>query len=139
MAQRWRFRDYETRAGVIPIRDWLQRQPDQAKANFVTTRKHLSVTETWTIKDGAKPLVQQHRGLTELLIDFSEWAPRGRKGRARRFRPVGVLLELERVFLLFTGAEKVGGELEPPEAFNDALKWWLEWQEGLGTTHEHDF
>ena len=138
MAIKWRFCDYETHGKVIPIQIWETGAPAGAQAHFATTVRHLSVTETWTLEDGAKLLTGPHAPLTELLIDFNEWAPRAAKGTKRRFRPVGFRDEDERAFILFGGCEKVGGVLSPLETFNDALRLWGEWKRGMGKVHGRD-
>ena len=81
MAVRWRFQDYETKDGEIPIRDWYKSQSPQVRSAFDTTVRHLSVTEVWTVEDGAKTLTGRHAGLTELMIDIDEWAPKAAKRR----------------------------------------------------------
>jgi len=138
MAVKWRFLDYETRGGLIPVKAWEDGAPVAAQAAFTTTVRHLSVTELWTIQDGAKVLTGAHAPLTELLIDIDEWAARAAKGRKRRFRPVGFKDESARAFIFFGGCEKIGGVLDPLETFNDALRFWDEWKRGMGKVHERD-
>ena len=138
MALKWRFLDYETKDRMIPSRAWYKAQPPQVQSAFDTTVRHLWVTDAWTVQDGAKTLTGPHAGLTELMIDINEWVPRAAKGVKRRFRPIGVKQDDTRTFLLFGGCEKVGGVLNPLSAFDDAIRWWAEWQRGIGKAHNHD-
>lgn len=138
MALKWRFLDYETKDGDVPIRDWYSAEPGQVQSAFDTTVRHLSVTEIWTVRDGAKPLTRQHVGLTELLVDIDVWAARAARGVKRRFRPVGVRNDDEGTFLFLGGCSKVGGMLDPITAFDDAMRRWDEWQRGLGKVHDHE-
>lgn len=138
MAVRWRFQDYETKDGEIPIRDWYKSQTPQVRSAFDTTVRHLSVTEVWTVEDGAKTLTGRHAGLTELMIDIDEWAPKAAKGVKRRFRPIGLKNSDEGAFLLFGGCEKLGGVLNPLSTFDDAIRRWREWERGMGKVHDHD-
>ncbi len=136
MPVKWQFRDYRTVEGEFPFRDWIRGQPDETQSEFITTRKHLSVTENWSVEEGAKPLDRKHEGLIELFVDF---APKGTVGKKRRFRPVGVQLVESREFVLFGGAEKTGRIYAPPDAFDRALKLWRDFQNGLGELHDHEF
>ena len=137
MAVQWSFKDYETVDGKIPIRHWIKTLPGPALAEFETRVNHLTVTAVWTIDDGAKPLDREGVGLTELQIDFSEWAPHGRKGKKRRFRPVGLQIPEQRQFLFLAGCEKAGGVYAPADAFVDAVDYWTKWKNGLGKAHDH--
>lgn len=138
MAVKWRFVDFEKPDGTIPVRVWEDAAPADAQADFVTTVRHLSVTEEWTDKDGAKTLTGDHAPLTELLIDFTEWPARAAKGKKRRFRPIGFKDEKKGQFILFGGCEKVGGVLDPLSTFDDALKSYEEWRRGLGKVHDRE-
>lgn len=138
MPVRWRFKEYRTHEGMFVFRPWFVDQPPEFRSEFDIVRRHLCVTEAWTIDDGAKDLEMEHAGLTELMIDIDVRAPGAARLSKRRFRPIGVRdVELAE-FLILGACEKRARIYYPREAFNDATKHWGSWKKGAGTKHDLD-
>lgn len=140
MSLKCRFQAYRTKDGDEPFAVWYSTLPREALSDFGTIRLHLSSKGgKWEIADGAKTLTKRHVGLVQLMFSFNEWTARASKGKARRFRAIGVRREAEEDFVIFTGCEEVGGQYHPVDAFERALKLLGELQQGLGAPYDYEF
>ena len=133
----WRFFDYRTAA--LPSRNliqlWYGEQDRDVQAEFDATVKILEATEDWRDTKAFKELTRQHAGLGEIRFSVRKRI-RGRE-IVRRFRPVGLWIEGARQFTFLVGCEKSRGMYTPPNAFDLALRYKADLENGIGDICEH--
>jgi hypothetical protein len=130
----WTFKQYLSDGQVCPILDWFGKLPSEVQAEFDLLIKNLANTEDW---DEAKPnkrkykeLKREHEGLCELFLNVGE----------RSFRPLGILHRDIREFVFLGGCEKTGQGLTDPEgAFDSALEFKRQYDEGRGVTRDNPY
>ncbi len=131
--------DYETEDGLNLIQQWYEVQDDDVRAAFDATLYILMGTEDWdhpNVKQ-FKVLTGKHVGLCEIRFKTDARHPNG-KSYKRRFRPVGVRLPDSRDFVLLLGCEKKRMNYIPPNAFDLALDYRLQYfEQGRGSIYEH--
>jgi hypothetical protein len=127
----WRFLDYITEGHQNPISDWYGTLIPEAQAEFDVLVKTLSETEDWDgpkrKKRKYKQLTKAHVGLTELIF----------KVNAKNLRPIGILVNVHREFIFLGGCEKHTFWTVPRNAFDEALRLKVKFEQGRGTTREH--
>lgn len=129
----WRFMDYCTEDGRNLIQEWYAAQAEAVKAAFDATLFILAATEDWTVKkfDGFKILTERHVGLGEIRFDLML------NRKKRKFRPVGIWPPSGRDFMILLGCEKSGRIYTPLNAFDLALEYKAQFEQGRGTICEH--
>jgi hypothetical protein len=135
----WRFMDYCTDDGRNLIQEWYAAQDDAVKVAFDATLFTLAATEDWEAASVQefKVLTERHAGLGEIRFDVEAKEPGWKKPRKRRFRPVGIWHPGEREFILLLGCEKSGRIYTPLNAFDLALEYKAQFEQGRGTIREH--
>ena len=126
--------DYITQDGQNLIRDWyVGLDDDSIRARFDTTLAILGATNDWTARgmEEFKILTGAHAGLSEIRINMKV------NSRKRRFRPVGLWSEEESLFIFLLGCEKSGRIHMPQNAFNLALHYKTQYEQGVGGLCEH--
>lgn len=135
----WRFFDYCTEDGVNLIQVWYLEQDGKVRAAFDATVFVLGATKDWEdpkVKE-FKLLQNRHAGLAELRFDIDVRPPRAPKSYKRRFRPVGIWRPEQRQFILLLGCEKTRLTYTPAGAFDTALKYKRQFEQGRGWIREH--
>jgi hypothetical protein len=130
----WRFFDYINEDGENLIDDWYKAQDDDSiRVQFDATAFLLSATEDWTHRrvKAFKVLTGRHVGLCELRFTVETARVK------RRFRPLGIWRKDSRDFVLLGGCEKSGRILFPSNAFELAVHYKTEFEEGRGRIREH--
>lgn len=102
--------DYYSPAGNNLIEEWYQDLSPNAKADFDTTLKTLSITSDWRDLREFKMLGQH--GLGEIRF----------KSDNVQYRPAGYFGPGERTFSLYIGCKKKQKVYEPPDCFGLAEK-----------------
>lgn len=131
-----------TQDSINLIQVWREAQDPPVRAAFDATVLLLRGAVNWEIPEipEFKVLTEKHIGLSE--IRFGVRPKRSeRKIPLRRFRPVGIYWPEQRAFGFILGSEKMmrGGVYIPGNAFDIALNYKHEWQEGKGRFDEHVF
>lgn len=132
MMRVYRFMDYYTEGGINLIGRWYEAQADNIRAEFDFVIQEILGTGDLTLSKSFKPMVRQHKGLWEIVLEVRE--PR----RKRQIRAVGFWDYDERDFILVDGCEKAGRFTIPPGIFDKASNMLgLYFHEGRGTVNEH--
>lgn len=137
----WAFRVYVTEEGRCLINEWYAAQDENVRAEFDVTIAILAQTDDWTEPEIAefKLLTGRHAspGLGEIRFYVDAVTPGARRPRRRRFRPIGVLRPEQREFVLILGCEKFRMNTVPAGAFDEALRYKTEFDEGRGWTRDY--
>lgn len=127
----WKFFDYITEQNRNPIQDWYGTVGSEVQAAFDVLVQELAGTEDW---DAPKPkkrkcrlLKDKHAGMYELIFKVGK----------QKFRPLGIMYQDRREFVLLGGCEHRRWQNIPPGAFDDAFKLKEFLEQGRGTTREH--
>jgi hypothetical protein len=127
----WEFLDYITEDRRNPIMDWWGTLEPEPKADFNLLVVTMSETEDWDeVKESKrkyKELSRNFPGMYELKFKV---------GRTN-YRPLGILKRVERQFVFLGGCEKHGFWTVPRDAFNEAYKQKMQFEQGKGTTRAH--
>jgi hypothetical protein len=137
----WRFLDYITEDDENLIADWYKVQDDEVRAEFDATLLILGALDDWTgsYTEEFKPLTDKHMGLGEIRFSVDALAPGAKRPHKRRFRPVGIWPPVgDHEFILILGCEKSGRTFMPHGAFDTALRYKVLFDQGKGTTREHN-
>lgn len=119
----WKFMDYCSPAGNNLIQEWYENLPPQARADFDTTLKTLSITLNWRDLQQFKSL---KKGLGEIRF----------KSAGIQYRPAGYFGPGTRTFTIYVGCHKKQNIYVPPDAFNLAAKRKAKIEAGEGSLRE---
>ena len=134
----WRLLDYVTEENRNLTQEWYATQATEIRAEFDVTVAILEQTDDWTdpLIDQSKVLTGRHVGLSEVKFYIDEPRPRAHPMR-RRFRTPGLYRPVEREFIFILGCEKRGLNTLPAGAFDDALRYKAEFEQGRGRLNDH--
>ncbi len=135
----WRFSVYVTEDGRNLIQEWYDKQDEDVQAAFDHTLLTLRAVDDWLDKDVKefKALDRQHAGLGELRFHVPTVHPVNKRPYRRRFRPPGIWRPTQRDFIILLGCEKRQRAYIPHGAFDLALRYKADLEQGRGTIREY--
>jgi hypothetical protein len=133
--RQWRFMDYHTEDAGNLITPWYASVNDKVRAAFDGVLDTLANTKDWDDPDlyEFKNFVTgEFVGLAELRFSIKE-----KHTVKRRFRPLGIWRPQDREFILILVCEKSGRMKIPPNAFELAMEYKRQFDQGRGMLYEH--
>jgi hypothetical protein len=130
----WRFLDYRTKEGLTLIVDWYNGQDIEVQVAFDVVLSILAGTRNWDDPDlyeFKEFKTGKYVGLSEVKFSVDQG------GKKRIFRPIGIWRPDSQEFILILGCEKSGRIKIPSDAFDLALRYKAEFEDGKGSVHEH--
>ena len=120
----WKFMDFHSEAGNSLIEEWYSKLDAQAKADFDTTLKNLSISPDWRGMKEFKHLGR--KGLCEIRF----------KTANVQYRAAGFFGPGSHTFSILVGAKKKQRVYDPHDAFDLALKRRDGLKQGKGSLRE---
>jgi len=140
MQKYWKFLNYRLDGAEKPlIVEWYDAQDANVQAEFDIVLSLLAGTKEWTDSSRTRSLVKafgvltgKHAGLCEL-----RFYTLSKPSTKRRFRPAGIWRPDDREFIILLVCEKSGRIYTPLNAFDTALKYKSELEQGRGYIDDH--
>ena len=122
------------------MKDWYDQQSVPVQAECDATLYILAATSDWEDprEKRFKALTGRHVGLGEVCFDIKANASGSKTPISRRSRPAGIWpSRVHNEFILLLGCLKTGrGTYTPHRAFDIALGYMFDLDDGKGTIHE---
>ena len=120
----WKFMDFHSEAGNNLSEAWYSKLDVQARADFDTTLKNLSIAPDWRGMKEFKHLGR--KGLCEIRFRTANV----------QYRPAGFFGPGEHTFSIYVGAKKKQRVYDPPDALELAIKRRDGLKQGKGSLRE---
>jgi hypothetical protein len=136
----WRFLDYISDDNRNHVNEWQENHLTMSeRAVFDLVIDYLGRIEDWDeVKRARRKYRELQRGLLGLTeLKFAVITQTMGRNIRKQFRPLGILKREEREFIFLGGFQKSNNAPIPPDAYINALRYKLEYEQNRGTTNEH--